>query len=109
MDLAPRRLANLRVAPDALTWLEKRLGPYPFSTLGFVVVDGDSGMETQTMITLGNDAYTTSERVVVHEIAHHWYGNQVGPADWSEVWMNEGRIPAKYTGLFPFQPTGKAP
>jgi aminopeptidase N len=89
-DLAPRRLANLRVAPDALTWLEERLGPYPFSTLGFVVVDGDSGMETQTMVTLGNDAYTTSEPVVVHEIAHHWYGNQVGPADWSEVWMNEG-------------------
>ncbi len=89
-DLRPRRMAHLRVAPDALDWLEERLGPYPFPTLGLVVVDGDSGMETQTMITLGDGAYTTSPPVVVHELAHQWYGDQVGPSDWSEVWMNEG-------------------
>jgi len=89
-DLPARQLRNLRVAPEALGWLEDRLGPYPYSTLGFVVVDSDSGMETQTMITLGDTAYTTSEPVVLHELAHHWYGDQVTPADWSEVWMNEG-------------------
>ncbi|VXB96607.1 M1 family metallopeptidase [Nocardioides sp. AX2bis] len=89
-DLRANRLWNLRSAPRALDWLEERLGPYPFSTLGFVVVDGASGMETQTMITLGDDAYSTSPAVVLHELAHHWYGDQVGPDDWSEVWMNEG-------------------
>ncbi len=89
-DLPARRLADLRVAPDALGWLEERLGPYPFSTLGFVVVDSASAMETQTMITLGDGAYPTSRPVVVHELVHQWYGDQVGPADWSEVWMNEG-------------------
>ena len=29
------------------------LGPYPFDSLGFLFVDSTSGMETQTMITLG--------------------------------------------------------
>ncbi len=89
---AEARLEDLRVAPEALTWLEERLGPYPYGTLGFVVVDSESGMETQTMITLGDTDYTTSEPVVVHELAHQWYGDQVGPADWSEVWMNEGMV-----------------
>lgn len=76
--------------PDAVDWLEEILGPYPFDSLGIVVVDNDSGMETQTMITLGDSAYSLSPAVVVHEVAHHWYGDTVSPADWADVWMNEG-------------------
>ncbi|TIC84977.1 M1 family metallopeptidase [Nocardioides sp. GY 10113] len=77
-------------APQAMAWLEELLGPYPFDTFGIVVVGRDSGMETQTMVTLGNTPYTTSAAVVVHELAHQWYGDTVTPADWSDVWMNEG-------------------
>ena len=47
-------LRSVQVAGDELDWIEDRLGPYPFSSLGVVVVDSTSGMETQTMITLGN-------------------------------------------------------
>lgn len=83
-------LDALRAAPAALAWVEDRLGPYPFDTLGFVLVDSRSGMETQTMITLGTTEYATSPEVLVHEIAHQWYGNAVTPADWRDVWMNEG-------------------
>ena len=83
----PRRLAR---TPELLAWVEERLGPYPFDTLGIVVVDSRSGMETQTMITLGDTDYTTSPEVIVHELVHQWWGNQVSPRDWSELWMNEG-------------------
>jgi len=83
-------LERLRRAPEGLAWLEDKLGPYPFSTLGFVVVDSESGMETQTMITLGDTPYTTSAEVLVHEMAHQWYGDRVTPVDWRDVWMNEG-------------------
>ena len=86
----PRWLRRVQRTGAALDWLEERLGPYPFDTAGVVVVDSQSGMETQTMITLGDTAYTTSMPVLVHELAHHWYGNQVSPADWRDVWMNEG-------------------
>ena len=34
-------------ADAALPWLEEHVGPYPFSSLGVVVVGGDSGMETR--------------------------------------------------------------
>jgi aminopeptidase N len=83
-------VADLREAPAGLDWLEERLGPFPFDTLGFVIVDSDSGMETQTMITLGDSSYATSPNVLVHEMAHQWYGDQVTPVDWRDVWMNEG-------------------
>ena len=85
-DIATR----LRFTAPALDWVESRLGPYPFETLGVVVVDSMSGMETQTMITLGDTAYATSREVLVHELVHQWYGDQVTPRTWSDVWMNEG-------------------
>ena len=87
---SPRLAAGLEAAAAGLDWLEGRLGPYPFDTLGFVLVDSQSGMETQTMITLGKTDYTLSEPVLVHEMAHQWYGDQVSPHDWRDVWMNEG-------------------
>ena len=86
----PGLVAKLREAPAGLAWLEERLGPFPFGSLGFLIVDSDSGMETQTMITLGDTTYATSPEVLVHEMAHQWYGDQVTPADWRDVWMNEG-------------------
>ena len=63
---------------------------YPFDSLGFLLVDSRSGMETQTLITLGATDYTTSAAVLVHEMAHQWYGDEVTPDDWRDVWMNEG-------------------
>ena len=86
----PRVLSRLRKAPRTVDWIEERLGPYPFSTLGLVVTDSESAMETQTMITLGTNAYVLSEPVIMHEIAHQWYGDLVSPSDWRDVWLNEG-------------------
>ncbi len=86
----PAAIGETEYAPEAMDWLEQYLGPYPFDTFGILVYDGSSGMETQTMVTLGATPYSTSRNVVVHELAHHWYGDTVTPADWIDVWMNEG-------------------
>ena len=86
----PASLDAVRFTPQALAWNEKKLGKYPFDSLGILVVDSESGMETQTMITLGDTDYTTSPEVLVHEITHQWYGDLVTPTDWKDVWMNEG-------------------
>jgi len=86
----PRLVRGLRPAADELDWLEDRLGPYPFSSLGILLVDSRSGMETQTMITLGMTDYTTSPEVIVHEMVHQWYGDEVTPSDWRDLWMSEG-------------------
>lgn len=81
---------DLKVAAKTVDWVEQRLGPYPFSSLGLVLTDSQSAMETQTMVTLGNNDYVRSAPVILHEVVHQWYGDQVSPADWSDVWLNEG-------------------
>lgn len=86
----PLAYDDLKVAAKAVDWIEQRLGPYPFSSLGMVLTDSESAMETQTMLTLGNNDYVRSAPVVLHELVHQWYGDQVSPADWSDVWLNEG-------------------
>lgn len=87
---SPEAGEDLRALAPLLTWAEERLGTYPFSTLGIVLVDSESAMETQTMITLGNNSYIRSKEIVLHELIHQWYGDQVTPTDWRDVWMNEG-------------------
>ena len=81
---------GVQTAADSVDWIESKLGPYPFDSLGLVVTDSQSAMETQTMVTLGNNDYVLSPQVVAHELVHQWYGDQVSPADWSDVWLNEG-------------------
>lgn len=95
IDLWTRRgsahqLRVLRYAPRAVRFLERQVGPYPFSTLGLVTVPSDSAMETETMPTMGTKGGVLNRDNVVHEIAHQWYGDTVTPSDWSDLWMNEG-------------------
>lgn len=85
---AKRKAAYLSTA---LRWVERRLGPFPFASLSLVFVKGYvSGMENQTLITMGDDRYDTARVNLVHEVVHQWYGDTVTPADWRDVWMNEG-------------------
>ncbi len=86
----PKAAKDLKQLAALLTWAEAKLGPYPFSTLGIVLVDSESAMETQTMITLGDNNYIRAKEIVLHELIHQWYGDQVTPRDWRDVWMNEG-------------------
>jgi aminopeptidase N len=83
-------LSKLRYAPRAIAYLEELVGRYPFPTLGVLVVPSNSAMETQSTITLGDNRFTLSRDVIVHELAHQWYGDLVTPDDWSDLWMNEG-------------------
>lgn len=88
-DRGARRSA--RYLTRALAFDERRLGPYPFATLSVIVVPGyNSGMENQTLITVGDTAYDVAPETLVHEAAHQWYGDSVTPRDWRDVWMNEG-------------------
>jgi aminopeptidase N len=102
---SPEALDGPNTAPAAMEWLERYLGPYPFDTFGIVVVDSASGMETQTMVTLGNTDYTLSREVVVHELAHQWYGDTVTPDDWRDLWMNEG-MATYLQGMWQAEDTG---
>lgn len=86
----PLVLDDMTAGNSAIDWIEARLGPYPFSSAGIVSTDSMSAMETQTMVTIGDNDYVRSAPVIVHELVHQWYGDQVSPADWRDVWLNEG-------------------
>ena len=86
----PELVKGLRYTPRAIAYLERKVGRYPFPTLGVLLVPSLSAMETQSMVTLGIGDYTLSRDVLVHEFAHQWYGDTVTPDDWSDLWMNEG-------------------
>jgi aminopeptidase N len=51
-------------------------------------------METQTLVTFGGGNLSLGRfhvrSVMVHELAHQWWGNAVTPSDWADLWMNEG-------------------
>ncbi|MFF5229928.1 M1 family metallopeptidase [Dactylosporangium sp. NPDC000521] len=92
-------LPSLRKAPQQLAWLEQKFGPYPFASAGVVMVPSASGMETQQMITMGTPDYGTTkpaevakyfEDDLLHEYAHQWFGDSVGPTSWKDLWLNEG-------------------
>ncbi len=92
-----RVAARLSYLAPAMRWVERRLGPYPFDSLGILSTRGTGcGMETQTMITLGASnlapqaEYLTSKEVVLHELVHQWYGDLTTPRDWHDLWMSEG-------------------
>jgi aminopeptidase N len=86
----------VRRSPELLSWLAERFGPYPFPSAGVVLVDSESAMETQQMVTYGaklgpgaNDPDYAAE-VLLHEYAHQWFGDAVTPTDWNGLWLNEG-------------------
>lgn len=89
-------LPTLKRSPKYLAFLEKRFGPYPFPSGGIVIVDSESGMETQQMITMGGKIKNWEQRAesfdsdLLHEYAHQWFGDSVTPSTWKDLWLNEG-------------------
>ncbi len=81
---------------DVLAFFSSHVGPYAYEKLANVQSNSvGGGMESATAIFYDDDA-VTGERdvrwrnVLIHEIAHHWFGNAVTQSDWDDVWLSEG-------------------
>nr|WP_269327776.1 M1 family metallopeptidase [Kineosporia mesophila] len=100
-DVVPTRLVDeyrsrLAVSRSQITWMQKQVRKYPFDLYGSLVVDTELGfaLETQTLSLYDTPWWTYPqsvwEPVMTHELAHQWFGDDVAPWEWSDVWLNEG-------------------
>lgn len=81
---------------DALAFYSSYVGPYEYEKLANIQSNSvGGGMEAASAILYGDDSVTGErtrrwQSVIVHEIAHQWFGNSVTEASWDEVWLSEG-------------------
>ncbi len=72
------------------------IGPFSYEKLANIQSNSVSGgMESASAIFYSENSVVgdRNERwrnVVIHEIAHQWFGNSVTEYDWDDVWLSEG-------------------
>jgi aminopeptidase N len=88
--------------PSIMKFFEDYFGvKYPYEKYSQVTVEDFElgGMENTSCTTLTKNIlhdekvlpdYVNDVLVVVHELAHQWFGDLVTCKDWSNIWLNEG-------------------
>ncbi|MFN3840978.1 MAG: M1 family aminopeptidase [Cyclobacteriaceae bacterium] len=72
------------------------IGPFVYEKLANIQSNSVSGgMEAASAILYSENSVVgdRNERwrnVIIHEIAHQWFGNSVTEYDWDDVWLSEG-------------------
>ncbi len=98
---------------DALTFFSNYVGPYAYEKLANIespVVSG--GMEAASAIgysekLITGDRSVRTRNVIIHELAHQWFGNAVTEKTWDDAWLSEG-FATCFTMLFIEQQYGNA-
>lgn len=79
--------------PEMLRVFDRLFGPYPQEACALVVTadELEIPLEAQGLAVFGmNHLVPAAQRLIAHELAHQWFGNSVGIARWSDIWLNEG-------------------
>ncbi|NNF04505.1 MAG: M1 family metallopeptidase [Rhodothermales bacterium] len=91
---------------DVLAYYTDLIGPYVNRRLANVVSNATpgGGMEAASTPAYSDRSVSGNrdrrwQHVIIHEIAHQWFGNAVTEADWNDVWLSEG-FATYYTLLF---------
>jgi aminopeptidase N len=87
--LAVKWRRRISEVPTILRFDRKVFGPYPFDAAGSIVdrIGFEDALETQTRPIYDLPPWRV---VLVHELAHQWFGDSVGLSRWPDIWLNEG-------------------
>ncbi|MFF3716314.1 M1 family metallopeptidase [Streptomyces prasinus] len=106
----------LAKTPEQIAWMEDKVGRYPFETYGLLMADASTGfaLETQTLSLFERELFTDPahpawyvESIMVHELAHQWFGNSVSPSAWSDLWLSEAHA-TWYEALYAQEKAGRS-
>jgi aminopeptidase N len=82
------------LAVEIMDWFIYHVGPYPYAKLANVQSKTQfGGMENASNIFYTESSVNgkrTAEGLIVHEIAHQWFGNSASEGNWHHVWLSEG-------------------
>ena len=96
-----------------LEFYTKYVGPFAYEKLANIQTPSvNGGMETSSAIFYGEDLVNgkrdeRTRNIVIHEIAHQWFGNAVTETTWDDAWLSEG-FATYFTLLFIENEYGKA-
>ena len=82
--------------PKMIKYFAEIFGEYPFIKEKYGVAEflwQLGAMEHQTITGIASNILGGKkffQDIYVHEVAHHWWGNAVGPKSWKDIWLNEG-------------------
>ena len=105
-DNADAARTALYDAIGALEIYSDQFGPYPYRDMAIVQAPLTfKGMEFPSVSLIGSQVYSQYqkdlENLVVHEVAHQWWYNQVGSDQVRTPWLDEGL--AEYSMYFYYQ------
>jgi hypothetical protein len=87
---------SLDPQPEIVDFLSDTFGRYPFRAAGAIVTADERlgfALETQTRPVYSARFFGDSspiDSVVVHELAHQWFGDDLALRRWKDIWLNEG-------------------
>ncbi len=76
--------------------LASLFGEYPYLDTKYGIVEGSfsGGMEHPTITLIGASLLGNASRdltsLLVHELSHMWWGDEVTMRTWDDIWLNEG-------------------
>jgi len=104
---AEKAALQFRQVPELVRIYSEAFGPFPFPDSKFALVETNFwGMEHSTAVAYGSSYPAWCEEngvadprakrnrwfdyILIHEVAHEWWGNAVSAEHWGHFWIHEG-------------------
>jgi hypothetical protein len=96
VSIGARVEKGLARQPEIIGFLADNFGDYPAEAAGGVVsgIDGlGFALESQSRPTYAEDWFydpASADSMMVHELAHQWFGGSLSLASWRDAWLADG-------------------